>query len=142
SIIFAKYIRNQLISQHLGDLFFSPDIELPLLSFRVGVLCGIEPPVGMSHFPEDKVQGLADNVQVFFFLGYLVEFAVKLYQQRIVVEHLFKMWDEPLLISRVSCKASAELVMNAARCHLVCGKRDKAGESGDARDVKVSQQKE
>jgi hypothetical protein len=55
SIIFAKYIRSQLISQHLGDLFFSPDIELSLLSFRVGVLGGIEPPVGMSHFPEDKV---------------------------------------------------------------------------------------
>src|ERR1043166_2390125 len=65
----------------------------------------------------DYVARLHDNAAEKVFAGYLVDVQVEAREERVVVEHLLEVGDEPTRVRRVAVEAAAELVIHAALGH-------------------------
>ena len=102
----------------------APDIELPLDSFRVGVLRRVEATVGVVEVAEDVADGLLEDLAVARLLGDLPGVQINAAEHRLVVEHLLEVGDQPEGVNRVPGEAAAEVVVDAARGHGVDGGGD------------------
>ena len=110
-----------ILAQHLGDLLRPPYEELPFLPFAVRVLRGVEPTLRRGHLPNDVVQRLLDDPPVHGVPRDLVGVEVQPCQERVVIEHLLEVGDEPVGIGRVPVEPSTQLIVDAASCHPVEG---------------------
>ena len=100
--------------QGFSDLFSSPEVELALFAFAVCVFSSVETAFWRSHVSQHVLQN--------FFGGYfelasargLKSLRVSQCQQRLIVKHLFEMWNQPLSIRGVAVEAEAYLIKDAA----------------------------
>ncbi len=110
--------------QHLGDLFRRPDEELPLHAFRVGVGGRVDAALRRRHLAQDVVERLHRHAPQAFIAGDLVALQVSLGEQRVVVQHLLEVRDQPLAIGGITAEAAADVVVHAAPGHRVQCLRD------------------
>src|SRR5438270_13099899 len=106
-----------LITERRLQLRRCPDVKLALLAFAVGVEAGIKAARFRQHFPTNKIEGCFNHAPEIAVFGELPAVEVGPRQQRVVVQHLLEMRDEPVLIDAVAMKAATELVVHAAGGH-------------------------
>ncbi len=108
-----------VLAQELLDLVQVPDVVLALHPFRIRVLGGVEPALRAAHFREHVVERAPGNVQVALVAGQLPGVQVAAGKLGVVVEHFFKMRDEPDRIDRVAVESAAEVIEYPAQGHPV-----------------------
>ena len=106
-------------AEHEVELLRRPDEELALLALAVGVLRAREGALGRHHLAQHPLAALARDPRVLGVARREVALEVRRHEQRVVVEHLLEVGDQPLLVGRVAMEAPAELVVHAARSHAI-----------------------
>jgi len=87
------------------------------MTFAVRIFGGIKAAFGMRHVAQNVIENIACNVCVTHIAADEKCVEIQLSELRIVVEHFLEMWHKPFGIDRITRKAAAELVVNAARGH-------------------------
>ena len=105
--------------QDLADRGRRPDVEAPLDPLRVGVERRVEAALGPAHLAQHPVERLLAGAPVAPVAEPLPAVQVGAGEQRVVVEHLLEVGDEPDRVDRVAGEAAAELVVDAAGEHRV-----------------------
>ena len=82
-------------------------------------MCRVEAALRLSHLAQDVVERFAGDSGVVGIAGDLERFEIGRDEQGVVVEHLFKVRDQPAFIGRVPCEAAAEMIVDAAVGHFV-----------------------
>ena len=100
-------------------LVFVPDIEAALLALGVGVERRVEASLGPPHLPQRPVERLLADPAPALLAHHLPAMQVGAREQRVVVEHLLEVGDEPGGVHRVAVEPASELVVDAAVHHLV-----------------------
>ena len=111
-------------AEHRADLVDRPCVEqtlvpVPVLVGRVGVLGREEPARRVTQFAQDVLDGLLDDLLPALLAEHEIGVQVDADQQRLVVEHLLEVGDEPLLVDRVAGEAAADVVVHPAARHRV-----------------------
>ena len=107
------------LAQHGADLLRRPDVEAALLALGVGVERRVEAALRPAHLAQRPVERLLADAAVALVPERLPAVQVGAGEQRVVVEHLLEVGDEPGGVDRVAPEAAAELVVDAARQHCV-----------------------
>ena len=106
-----------VVAEHLVDLLERPDVELALDALGVGVLGGEEPVVVVAQVAQHVTDGLLDDAPVARLTGGQPRLGVRAREQRLVVQHLLEVRDQPVGVDRVAVEAAADLVVHAAGGH-------------------------
>ncbi len=114
-------------AQHLADLLRRPDVEAALLALGVGVERRVEAALRPPHLAQRPVERLVADPAVALVAEDLPAVQVGAGEQRVVVEHLLEVGDEPGGVDRVAGEAAAELVVDAAGRHRVESALDDVG---------------
>ena len=107
----------QRVAAELLELLERPHVELALDALGVGVLGGEEPAVGVAQVAQHVRDGLLDDAAVAVGAGDHPAVQVGADEERLVVEHLLEVGDEPVRVDRVAVEAAADLVVDAAGGH-------------------------
>ena len=111
-------------SSDLADLGRGPDVEASLDPLGVGVQRGEEAALRPAHLGQHPVErALADGPPALV-AERLVAVQVGAGEERVVVEHLLEVGDEPAGVDRVAGEAAADLVVDPAGGHRVEGELD------------------
>ena len=100
------------------ELVAAPDVELALVSFRIGVeACG-EGAALQAHLADEPADRLLDPQAEERVAGRGVGGGEELDQLGVVVEHLLEVRYEPALVDGVAGEAAADVIVDAAlaRC--------------------------
>src|ERR1700733_10060591 len=71
----------------------------------------------MLQVAQNIFKNVSSNVRVLLVAGDLVCLQIRNRELRLVVQHLFEVRDEPVLIDRVAMKSAAELIVHPALGH-------------------------
>ena len=110
-----------LLAEDGRDLLGRPGERQPFDAVGVGVLCRGEPALGQPELAQDVVQGLLGHPAVALLAGHDPGAQVGGREQRVVVEHLLEVGDEPPRVHGVAVEPAAEEVVHPARRHPVEG---------------------
>ncbi len=113
-----------------ADVVGGPDVVFAFSAFGVGIEGGVEGAVGIAHFPEPKVEGLAGDAGVVGASELDGGEGVCGGELGIVVEHFFEVWDEPEFVGGVACESACDMVVDAAAHHGVEGFGGHVAEGG------------
>ena len=94
----------------------------PLDAVRVRVLRRGEAALGQPQLAEHVVERLLGHAPVALVAGHDPGVEIRRGEQRVVVEHLLEVRDEPLAVDRVPVEAAADEVVHPARGHRVEGR--------------------
>src|SRR6266568_449497 len=119
-----------LRTERLLDFGARPDVEFPLLAFRIGVERGAEGAVRGGHLARQPFDGLSRAVTEQGSLRAGECEAQQLQQLRVVIEHLFEMRHEPALVDRIAGKAAAEMIVDSTVADALEGQLDEAEVTG------------
>src|SRR5690242_18455187 len=111
-------------SKDLQDLVLGPNVEFSFLALAVGIFGRVEPSFRICHIANDVLECLFGNPSVKRKFSLLICVEINSSEQRIVVEHLFEMRNEPTRINRVTCEASAQMIVHSPARHLLQGSLD------------------
>ena len=116
-------------AEHRADLVDRPRVEqafvpVSVLVGGVGVLGGEEPAGRMPQVAQHVLDGLFDDLLPTRLAEDQVGVQVDADQQRLVVEHLLEVGNEPFLVDRVAGEAAADVVVDPATRHRVEGRGD------------------
>ena len=120
------------LAEHGRDLLVRPGEGEALDAVGVRVLRRGEPALGQPQLPQHVVQGLLGHAAVALVPGHDPGVQVGRGEERVVVEHLLEVRDEPVRVHGVAVEAAAEQVVHAACGHAV------EGEAGHAERVLVA----
>src|SRR5207248_7928120 len=90
------------------DLLTGPNVELALVAFTVGVFSTVEAAGGILHVPPYIVEDLLNDAAVELRSRDLEGVQINSGQQRVVVQHLLEMGDEPPVVGRIAVKTAAQ----------------------------------
>ena len=107
------------LAEHLLDLRGRPRVGQPFLAVRVRVLRGREAALRQAQLAEHVVERLLDDPPVALLACHRPAVQVRGREERVVVEHLLEVGDEPDLVHGVPVEAAADEVVHAARRHPV-----------------------
>ena len=96
-----------------------PRVREPLDAVGVGVLGRRERALGQQEVAEHVVHGLLDHLAIALAAGDEPRVEIRGDEQRVVVEHLLEVRDEPAVVDRVAVEAAADEVVHAAGGHPV-----------------------
>ncbi len=119
-----RRLGTQLVAQHGRQLARRPDVVAALLALRVRVQGARQAPLGRAHLlrhPQARLPRRAGEGRV---SREQVGLQVERRQERVVVEHLLEVGDEPLLVGAVAREAAGQVVPDPAPSHAVEGVRD------------------
>jgi hypothetical protein len=105
------------VAEHRAHLGGPPDVELALDALGVGVERGGERALVLAELAQREVERLAAHALEQRLAGDLPAVQVGAGEQRVVVEHLLEVRDEPGAVDRVAGEAAADLVIHAAAGH-------------------------
>ncbi len=100
-------------------LLGSPCVGEALDSVGVGVLRGGEAALGQQQLAQHVVERLLDDLAVALAAGHEPAVEVRGNEQRVVVEHLLEVRDEPVRVDRVAMEPAADEVVHAPGGHPV-----------------------
>ena len=109
--------QRRLRTQHCLDLRGLPDIEPAFFTLGVRVERGEEAAFGAPHLPAHPVEGRPRRLRAAGIPGDPVRLEVRRDEQRVVVEHLLEVGNEPLAIGGVPVEPAAELIPEPAGGH-------------------------
>ena len=98
-----------------------PDIIFSFYSFTVGILGGIETTLRRGHVPQHISKDIFYNVSIKFLPRGLICLNISHRKQRLVIEHFFKMGNEPVFVRRIPMESATKLIINTATPHTVKG---------------------
>ena len=96
-----------------------PRVRQPLDAVRVRVLRGGEAAVGQAQLAQQVVRGLLDDLAIARVPGHDPGVQVRRDEQRVVVQHLLEVRDQPLAVDGVAVEAAADEVVHPAERHRV-----------------------
>ena len=106
------------LAQYFANLVARPDVELAFESFAVSVFAGIKSPLRTrqiaQHVIADAPGAVGEQPLAPRDCGGAIGVDEDGGDQRLVVEHLFEMGNEPFRVGRVTVQPSAQVVVNAA----------------------------
>ena len=113
-------------TQHFNQFILCPRkiVSLFKLTCRrqaVGVRCRVKRPLRRGHVPVDVFQHLFHDLFKGRVPGHLVPIQIRHHQQCIVIQHFFKVRDEPFFIRGITVKSSPGLIVNSSRSHFFKG---------------------
>ena len=109
--------QRRLRTQHFLDLRRLPDIEPALLALGIRVERREEAALGALHLPAHPVEGRPRRLGAAGIPGDPVRLEVRRNEQRVVVEHLLEVGNEPLAVGGVPVEPAAELIPEPAGGH-------------------------
>src|SRR3972149_2038095 len=110
-----------LLTQYFYNLIRRPDVELAFNTFAVGVLSGIEAALRRGHVPQHISKDTLCNISKKCLFCSLICLCICDGKQRLVIEHFFKMRNEPVLIRSISMESTSQLIVNTAAPHSIKG---------------------
>ena len=116
-VVMAGEIFAVIAAQHLEQLVITPDVELALLAFRIGIERGGEGALLRRHFAREPTDRLARALREQQVAAAPEGQRQQLQQLRVVVQHLLEMRHQPALVDRIAREAAAEMVVDAALAH-------------------------
>ncbi|KAF5034706.1 hypothetical protein DSECCO2_593300 [anaerobic digester metagenome] len=99
------------------DLVFRPEVELPLLALAVRIFRRVEPAGRIGHVPQDVGDRLPCGPGKLLPSRRKILLRICHHQERLVVEHLLEVRDEPLGVRRIAVEPVADLVEDPAPPH-------------------------
>ena len=118
----AEQLRRPLavrVAERFAKLRGGPDEERPFFPFAVGVGRRPECSRGIRHLARDVIEHLAGDPLDERLPRRLPALGVRQRQERVVVQHLLEMGDEPPRIGGVAMEPAAHLVVDATERHLL-----------------------
>ncbi len=116
-VIGAESSRVFLGGDRRSNLLRRPHEELAFHALGVRVGRRVIAAVRRGHLAQDVVQGFTGDAAIGLVAGDLVGLDIHVGEQRIVVEHLLEMGDQPPFVGGVSGKPAADLIVDAACGH-------------------------
>ena len=132
--VVERRLRVVAVAERRAHLLERPDVELALLALGVGVERRVEAALGAAHLAQRPVERLLADAPEQRLAGHLPAVQVRARQQRVVVEHLLEVGDQPAGVDRVAGEAAADLVVHAAVGH----RAQRAPRSGVARSRRAA----
>ncbi len=105
------------------DLVAAPDVEPAFVSFGVGIDARVEPAFRRAHLAQHPVRRVTRRPQEQRFAGGERRPRKHRQQLPVVVQHLLEMRNAPRGVDRITRKAAAQLVVDAALGHAGQGER-------------------
>ena len=99
------------------QLLFAPNIEFPFVAFAVGIERRIEAAFRRGHLTTDPFDGLDRDATNLSISCCLPQVCAESGEQRVVVQHLLEVWNQPLFIHRVTRESAADLIVDSAAGH-------------------------
>ena len=109
--------QRRLRTQHCLDLRRLPDIEPALLALGIRIERREEAAFGAPHLPAHPVEGRPRRLGAAGIPGDPVRLEVRRNEQRVVVEHLLEVGNEPLAVGGIPVEPAAELIPEPAGGH-------------------------
>ena len=94
----------RVVAADLADLGGRPEVELAFDAFGVGILGCVEAARGVREVAEHVADDVFDDRAVAGFAGREIPVQVRAGQQRVVVQHLLEVRDEPRVVGGVRAK--------------------------------------
>ena len=107
-----------LLAQKIFHLIRGEEIEFSLLPVTVGILRAVKTAFRVCHLPKNIGDGFLGDLQIQALFCHRVGLAVTHDQQRVIVQHFFKMGDQKLRVGGVAEKAEAQMVKQSSPVHL------------------------
>ncbi len=104
--------------QQRGQLLIGKHIIFPFHPLAVRILGGVKATIGIRHFPLDVLGGFPCHLTVDLLPCHGKRLGVGHQEQRIVIEHFFKMGHQEIIVCRVPGKPAANMVKQPAPVHL------------------------
>ncbi len=127
-------------AQDLLELSRRPGVEAALLALGVRVDGRDERALGRGHVAQEEVGRAARHPGQLAPPRHLPGLGVGHRQQRVVVEHLLEVWDEPFRVGRVAVEAAPHLVLEAPGGHPLQGEHRHVQRPRVARPAVVAQE--
>ena len=105
------------VAQRGAHLLDRPDVELALHALGVRVERRVEAALGAAHLAQGPIERLLGDGPEQRLAGHLPAVQVGAREQRVVVEHLLEVGDQPVRVHRVAREAAAHLVVHPAGGH-------------------------
>ena len=111
-------------TQYLAEFFIVISAKPTLFLFtrdrveRVGILRREKSAMSVSHFVKDVIQRFTSGTSKIILTIKLMSLKQRDRDQRLVVEHLFKMRNHPRFIDRVAVKSSVQLIIDSPTHHM------------------------
>ena len=121
----ARVGHAEMLDRRVGELGLErgpylvepPHVEAPLDALGVGVERAREAALCLQQLAQRPVERLARHALEERLTGDLEAVQVRACEQRVVVEHLLEVRDDPAVVDRVTGEAAADLVVHAAGGH-------------------------
>src|SRR5205085_2431935 len=94
-----------------------PGVELPLVTFRVGIEARVVAALRGLHLAQRPVGDRAGHARVRWIAGGERRLRIHGEQRAVVVQHLLEVRDRPVLVDRVAAESAAQLVVDTALGH-------------------------
>ena len=114
----AELLR-KILSKNTLHFVDGPDIELAFFSFAIGIFGAVETTSVVRHVLEHVVTDLFRDNQVTLVAGRGERIHIGVQQQRVVVQHLFKVRHQPTGIDAVPSEPASQMVVDASIGHAV-----------------------
>ena len=107
-----------LLAQKIYHLTRGEEIEFSLLPVTVGILRAVKTAFRVCHLPKNIGGGFLGDLQIQALFSRRVGLAVTHDQQRIIIQHFFKMGDQEPRVGGIAEKAEAQMVKQSSPVHL------------------------
>ena len=107
-----------LWTQEHQDFLWREQVVFSFLAVAVRVLGAVEAAFGGGHFPEDIICCPLGNLQIQRLPRHGKGLDIGQDHQRVVIEHLFKVWNQKFLVGGIPAEAKAYVVKQPAAIHL------------------------
>src|SRR5215813_1901685 len=118
-----------LLSKHSVDFGARPNVKPTFLALRIGIERSTKGAFRSGHLADEPIEGFLGTLQKQRFARMPIGEGEQFQDLGIVIEHFFKMRNQPFLIDRVSREASSQMVIDAALAHVLKGKLYKVKQS-------------
>ncbi len=108
-----------LLAQNVREFIRREHIVFALCALAVRILSAVKPAHGVAQLSEHIIQGAAGDLPVIRAMGLLPRLGIGHGEQRVVIQHFFKVRREPLPVGRIAGKAAAHMVKHAAAVHVL-----------------------
>ena len=106
-------------SQDFAHLIRGPDVELALHTLAVRIFRRVERACGGAHVSLDVGQHVPRTLGVHGLARHLMGLQQCPHEQRVVVEHLLEVRNQPFVVGAVAAQTAADLVVDAACEHFL-----------------------
>jgi hypothetical protein len=131
-----------LSSEEIANLLRGPHVELSFPSYLSGILRRVKSPLRGPHLGEKILKGPSGHRSIPLIPCLKKPLHINRNEQRVVIEHLLEMRNQPLRIDRIAVETSPQLVKDPSTRHRIKGGHNSLIKRRTRVDPRVAHQKQ